>query len=1327
MDWNPVHGEVQKPEEEKPVVSETPTQQETTLDQVPVQETVEETTEPTTEEPAVPVEEEEVLDRHVQLARESNAIKPDSMSQEAWDNRYKRDIIGRNFPELVQGLENFLHGGSAIGLGVVDTAADTAGFVGDKLNIPFLERIDELWDEHNPRSKDPLHTLVRDVSAIVIPAYYTNKVVVGGLGKATAARDIPKITRTLSAFLARAGIEVGIAGVSSQSYEQDNAAGALYKMFGWNPFGLATKDEMSPDQRRRLHMAEAASFEALGELIAFTASFAKKIKRFNQSEQALNMMNEKSEYLKRVLDEEQTNVVSESIDGLRASRDAAKKDEAIDRLIKNGDNAEYDPFINEPARIEQRVTSPETVFYPDPVGAKTDLYRIQNNLGSVDGIMRPAAGKPIMDAVTEATNATARAKAVGEFYETAIEANADVVISNRNIDSTELNTAVTKLTEQLFNPEISYKQFKKIIQGGKTMAYQGRKFLSEEKWVEASYAWKNAHDLIFNPKNLEASAMLSQQAADTITTTARALNLLDNIGTNSRQWEIMSEKMKLLVGEVTTTQDIIARGNHLKKLIEKGNFQNVAEWLNLQADSFDSGIAISKRKAFGVIDEIERIAKENPEYIRPLAEAYDATNGDINTLYKLHQFTEAHISLFKKALYDANPELPSFIIRGLHAIRYNSILNGLAPLRALVGNSVMSTIKPISVFTGAIASGEPATFKRAMYTYGGLIENFKRGFKMMGSDWRLANSNPEIAAKRGRLTQKYIDDVDRFQAMETMAEVWAQEGKTGKVAMWNMAKGLTHWNNWKYNRWGINALYSVDGFFKSLMASGSARAKAYDSLLASTNGSFTGQQFKDLQKHLYDTAFDSKNILRDRAADFAHKELALNIDYGVVDRFESYLNHMPAAKSLFMFPRTGINAFELSWSFNPLSNLGPAITRARRTLQANNPSEIAEILAEHGLDNTPEAFKALQSEYIGRQIMGTTVVMGAGMWAMEGNLTGNGPQDGAERKRMLQMGWKPRSIRNPITGQWHSYRGLEPIESILALTGDMVYHADRVDQSISEDWFRKLVSAVTLNLTNATFTAGFEPLVSLYSGDESAWNRFWAQWVDTTIPQRGVRSILNNIISPQLKDVENEFLQQLANFNKWMIPGNGKPLVDMLDVYTGEPIKFFEPMTAAACSLLPVFKCNGGMEPWRQWLLSTGWDGLGDARVDVITQDRLTPHAKQYINNWIGKNGGLRSRIIEIMNMTDDEWATEIRKYKKNLKGSVQKDFPIKKTLLFRLLDQAHTEAFSLANVEYHNWLKQNDPTALQKGILRRQIKATLSEGDIDKAGELKDQLLQYK
>tara|TARA_R100000458_G_scaffold55279_1_gene59093 strand:- start:429 stop:4298 length:3870 start_codon:yes stop_codon:yes gene_type:complete len=1275
-----------------------------------------------TTEKEEPVKEEETTNQEQSVPEtEPNVelpVKPEEPQKEKEDpNAIKTqpNIISKGMelaldPNQPNALTDVLKLGKSSGAGVGDFLFDAVGLV------PWLKPADEWWDTHGPKSEDPLDTVIREVSAVVIPSLVGGTVITGGLKTMTAARHIPTAMRTLGTIAAQAGVEASVAAITSQSYTDDNAAGALNKMFGWN-LPWATLDSDSPELRRKKHIYEAAGLSVGVDFMMSLGRFVKAVQRFNLDQNAIELAQKQNEDLRKIVPADQADPITDAVEGHRAAREQAQLDEGIKRY--DPDNPKYDPFINTPARPEQKAV---TDLQPDALGAKEDLYRIQNNKGTVDGQMRSAASKDTLDIISNATDGGSRAEELGNFLKSGFSANADVIIDGQKISAAEINASVDYLTDAIFNPDLDLKDFQRIIDQGKVTVLRGRKVLSEENWVEASIAWDEAFEAMFNPDNMKASAMLTQQAGDTISSTAKAMNLLDGVGTNSRQWEIISEKMKFLAGEVKANQFIAQRSLELEKLIKNGDQLMIAEWLKTQASDFDNMLYQTKSKAAEVIDELEAIATQNPQYLKAFQEAYDATNGKVDTLYKLHRWAENKIGFRKKALIDLNPEMPSLIVQGLNAIRYNNILSGLASARAVTGNSVLSVLKPVSVLTGAFATADVKTFKRAMWTYGGVMENFKRGLKVMGDDWRLANSNPEMAIQRGRADFRTAN-MDEFDALESMADGWREEGKTGKVAMWNWAKALTYWNNSKYVRYGVNAMYAIDGFTKSLMASGSARARAYDALFSQTNGSFDKAKFHDLQRHLYSESFDNTGLLTDEAAKYASSEIALNLDSAIVSDVERLLNRVPAARSLFLFPRTGINGLDLMWTFTPVSNITPIVTKAQKTLTAQTVDEIAEVMMDHGLDNTPEAFKALQSEYIGRQIMGSTVVLAGGAWALEGNLTGSGPENAAERARMIRMGWKPYSIRNPITGEWRSYEGLEPFTQILGLTADMIYHSDRVDSSISEDWFRKLGVSIGFNVTNNTFLGGFEPLVSMLSGDESAWNRFWAQQANTTIlPYSGIRSILNNAITPQLKDVERDFWGYLSNMNKFLFNDNER-LVDMLDIYTGQPIRYHEAFTAAANSITPFFKQNGGYEPWRQWLLATGWSGLSERRTNTISGTELDPNDRQWINNWVAQHGGLKGQIIEMMNRPDKYWDKQIKKYKKLRGNQNQADYPIKKTQIHKELDRIHREAFkhALSALAVYNERFEHE------GRMRKYRDAELGRGKLESAAELMEDIKQFQ
>ena len=546
-----------------------------------------------------------------------------------------------------------------------------------------------------------------------------------------------------------------------------------------------------------------------------------------------------------------------------------------------------------------------------------------------------------------------------------------------------------------------------------------------------------------------------------------------------------------------------------------------------------------------------------------------------------------------------------------------------------------------------------------------------------------------------------------------MSEVWRKEGNTGKVAMWNIAKGLSWYNNNPFVRWGINAMYAIDGFTNSLMASGSARAKAYNILMKETNGAFSRSAFDKLQKRLYSQAFDHTGLLTDKAAKHASQEIALNLDSQVASDLNKLIETYPAAKSLFLFPRTGLNALNLTWTYTPGSALLPLQTKVRKVFTASTRQEIAEVLMEHGLENTDDAFRTLKSEYIGRQLMGASVVTGAGIWALEGNLTGNGPVNAGERKRMISMGWEPNSIKNPITGEWHSYKGFEPFDSLLGLVGDAVYYSNRIDQSLTDQLYQKLAFSISMNVANKTFLSGFEPLVSMFSGDEGAFNRFVVNQADSLIPfaPSGMRSVLNQALAPQLKDVENDWGSLMANKWKFMNPPS---LMDQLDIYTGKPIRFHEPLTAGANAFLPFGKSNGDMEPWRQWLISTGWDNVASMRVNPITKEILSPEDRHWINNWIAKNMNLAGQIEGMMNSPDGFWDRKLKEYKKARGWKKQKDFPIKELVVHQELSRIHQNAMKYACSALERYHSQYS----QIGLQNTRVKNSLRQGNIPQALE---------
>jgi hypothetical protein len=215
-----------------------------------------------------------------------------------------------------------------------------------------------------------------------------------------------------------------------------------------------------------------------------------------------------------------------------------------------------------------------------------------------------------------------------------------------------------------------------------------------------------------------------------------------------------------------------------------------------------------------------------------------------------------------------------------------------------------------------------------------------------------------------------------------------------------------------------------------------------------------------------------------------------------------------------------------------------------------------------------------------------------------------------------------------------------------------------------------------MNITQKTFLSGFEPLAGAISGDPGALNRFLVNNTDQLLPGAGVRSLLNKAITPQLKDIDNNYQSWLANRNKWLI---GDGLEDYLDVYTGKPINYTDSWTRAWNTFAPFFKVNPGMEPWRQQLLASGWDNLQTVRRNRHSGQKLKPEDRKFINNWIAEHYNLGGRVENLLTQGKDYWDKKMKEYVKERGLQSQEEYPIKKILLHNQLDLLHNDAFNAA------------------------------------------------
>ena len=261
-----------------------------------------------------------------------------------------------------------------------------------------------------------------------------------------------------------------------------------------------------------------------------------------------------------------------------------------------------------------------------------------------------------------------------------------------------------------------------------------------------------------------------------------------------------------------------------------------------------------------------------------------------------------------------------------------------------------------------------------------------------------------------------------------------------------------------------------------------------------------------------------------------------------------------------------------------------------------------------------------------------------------------------------------------------------------------------------EDIYRKTAHAITMNVTNQTFFKQFEPLAALLGKDPTAWSRFAVNAANMIVPLSGLRGIVNNTFAPQLKDVERDLGSMIADR---MFP-IANTLEDEIDIYTGQPINYVNPINAGINAVLPFFKSNGGMEPWRQWLVGTGWDGGSRIRKNPDTGMEYTPADRQWIHRYIAQHMNLPGQIQALSE--SPELNAELQEYKQQLDAGqfTQAEFPVEKTAAYRELNAIHDRAFKLAHLA---WVHKNLQHT-RGGALKNQVENQILYGDIKGAAE---------
>lgn len=815
--------------------------------------------------------------------------------------------------------------------------------------------------------------------------------------------------------------------------------------------------------------------------------------------------------------------------------------------------------------------------------------------------------------------------------------NFDAMVDGFRYTKKEMVAASEQLYKDIMNLDIPNEQIRKMFMDDAAVKplLDGRKikYLNDYHAESVARAMRELTAKYLGPEVNQASARAMATAGHEITDIAEGFKALPEVADATRVKEMIGDRLAFLMEEYGVNKYIAGwslkvQDRWRKAFQSSGDKESVIREL---MKDFDLKINEKHFQAQSYRNMLDDVLTNKPEAAQALIDGFALSNGEVDTIDKLMKYTAKQMSPMG-LLYSPSGEGMNAFAKGAWAVRYGNMLSGLSAARAVTGNAVNLLLRPINSVMGSgiqmmLGRQTIDDVKRAMYGYTSMFSTHNRAmgdawnhFKKLHANGRWGDDlylRPQLIA-RDDLVDNSSTSV--LELLDKMVPIWQKQGNTGALFQYNMTKALHQIGNWNMLKYGTNALESADMYVRTTVAAQNARFRAYDEVMSiGYKGEELAKQLAKAEQLAYAEMFDAAGNVTDKLLQHTTGEIALNLDDGVASFITQATSKLPILKPLFMFPKTGINGVKLAMSYTPLATI-PGMSKYGKVLSAGTDiDKIKDALLAHGLnfDELPNGmaiFKGLEAEYTGRVAFGSILATSLFGYAISGQVRGNGPVNESERKKLRDnFGWQPKTIN--IGGKWVSYAGYEPLDTILSLIGDLGYYSTDIGSTLTEDFISKLAWSFSATFANKTWTAGLEPLVAIVNGDQTAVTRMLANEVRSAVPWSGAMSVAANAVSSSQKDIYNDLIGYVKN----RLPILNATLPEQIDIYTGKPLNDIDnPILRGLNAVNPV-KISDGTEPWRQWLINTGWDGLQMIRKDSTGNHEYTPAEREVLYRYIGE------------------------------------------------------------------------------------------------------------
>ena len=1129
-------------------------------------------------------------------------------------------------------------------VGMSDTIIDAINLAtadGGKYDIPKL-----------PAYEKKSVQAIRNISGLVIPSLGLRGLAMRGFSKIhkakVAAPWLQSLGNTKSfEYFAKFGIDVGTGGlvdyIAEQNQKDQNLLGTLKeywpKTYQWIPNSIATTEDDSAGEKRAKNVAEGALFNVLSSIIegaAYITRAGRSIKRTSNfipsTEGGVTNINDlaKDEFSDIKFSD---NPVEDEV-----LRNYARKEKELNLLN------EYYISKGEPAIDWGALDEGETLVRSKDadgiIGAQADAAQIQNNIqsswGRIGNTIHEAARKEGIE-----LNNLANRTLVSELTQQIKEGGSfsKRLKSNKIISAKIMDDAGKKLAATLLHPRVEPDEIIGLLDEFKRAVEDSAVRVVGKKGINR--AIKELTKQLTDIDTQKARAYLVTSEAGQVADMSEGARYMEGGASINRTVDLMADRLEILMVEKGLANfeagSMLSNMNAWKQATATGD----KEIINQTADTILNALGgraaeiIPEAKAW--TNTLKTVARDNPEFLRPLLLANEFTDGNVDSLYKLHKDAANRLGVFNKAIYDGNPDVPSIVNKVWWSNIFNSTLSAMStPTKAAVGNLTGLLGRGVATVTGAVVQGDLARAKKAMVAHFALDDTLQKATDHMRLVFRKASNNPNEVSyvMRGDIA---IQEEKSLEMLRAYADAAEANGEEGASMMLRIFEDLDALAKDPVLRFGGNSMTAFDGFTKSVVANTEAKYIALNKL-AQSGDEITEDAFKKAYQEVYDKWFDANDMLKSDYIDSITSEIALNADSPVVDGFNEFIRRFPAARTFIRFPRTTANIIDSFTRWSPAGVLSSDYQRmwgplGRKQFTIDDVEEIKEILRSKGRpidENMMETFEMLRYEVKGKAAIGSLMTTMAFMAAVNDRCTGNGHYKPNIQRARIRRGWKAKSCKMPGTNKVVSYEWMGPIGDWLSLTIDVVDNFDNISTTMQEQFFQKLSFVLGAAFTNRSVLSQLEPMFDVLQGNGAAAARFATSFGNDMVPLGALRNELGKILYPELRQIRSELQDHLRNRNAYLDAIDPERALDkVVDPIDGKEIGSEDNWFLRVFNRGPV-KVHSRPSKERQFLIDIEFNSSPTMRMSqkgVVLEN----HEITAINTKMGEQGYYKQQINQIM------------------------------------------------------------------------------------------------